>query len=803
MSIRPRPSTAAHSAAMHHQCEGPHGHASASSPPTPPPSAASPRSRRSRRTCRPVPTSASSAVVDSPQAPGRWSCTSGDGSAGEAPGRRRRAEHVRRRRRPARVRHLRRYRTARTSSTCWRRVRVPVITVLHTVLADPTPHQHEVLARVVAASSVDGDHDRGRPPAARRRAGASTPGRSTSSRTARTTTAPPRRSAPALHRRSHRADLGAARRGQGDRVGAGGAGRAADLRPAPRLPDRRPDPPEGARARRRGLPAPPGAPGRPARPRRRGAVRRPLPRRPDPAADRRGGRRRPAALRLARPGHVRRPDRGGRRRQAGGVDGASRTRSSCSPAAPGSSSRGATRPRSRPRSAACSPSPGWPARWPPPPVVSRRGLLWPAVAGQYLALGAEPAARAHPVGRLMYPAPVLRPPGPPQHADRPVRARPARPSRAPSTASASTTSPAGSSYVAPAAPVAAGGRAGGDLPAVHPVRAGRPGAVPQPPGPSTALAGRRDRRGPLGACPVGAGHARPARRRDPRVRRAALDAAVVGLRQRSPSWHATAYAALGAAEVLAVAPGEPAARALLRRRADAARPTRHRPGVAVAGRAPHLRQRRAPRGADRARRGAGRRRHPPARARPAATGSSRRRRTTTTCRSTPVGRRRDGDERPGFDQQPIEVAALAEACWRAFRRDAPGGLAGVPRPLRRVVPGRQRQRRRRSTTRVGRRLRRAPRGRRQPEPGRRVDPRRAVHPPARSASRSCRRSRDRSSTRAPRSGGRRTCCARTRRGWSARPFLPGRGDPRRGPVAPRGRARPRAGAPRRPRWTRP
>ena len=34
------------------------------------------------------------------------------------------------------------------------RVRVPVITVLHTVLAHPTPHQHEVLARVVAASSV-------------------------------------------------------------------------------------------------------------------------------------------------------------------------------------------------------------------------------------------------------------------------------------------------------------------------------------------------------------------------------------------------------------------------------------------------------------------------------------------------------------------------------------------------------------------------------------------------------------------------------------------------------------------------
>ena len=34
---------------------------------------------------------------------------------------------------------------------------------------------------------------------------------------------------------------------------------------------------------------------------------------------------------------------------------------------------------------------------------------------------------------------------------------------------------------------------------------------------------------------------------------------------------------------------------------------------------------------------------------------------------TPAGGWEDGDERPGFDQQPIEVAALAEASWRAFR----------------------------------------------------------------------------------------------------------------------------------------
>ena len=50
---------------------------------------------------------------------------------------------------------------------------------------------------------------------------------------------------------------------------------------------------------------------------------------------------------------------------------------------------------------------------------------------------------------------------------------------------------------------------------------------------------------------------------DPRVRRAALDAATVGLERRSPWWHAMAYAALGAAEVLGVEPGNQVARALV------------------------------------------------------------------------------------------------------------------------------------------------------------------------------------------------------------------------------------------------
>jgi len=33
---------------------------------------------------------------------------------------------------------------------------------------------------------------------------------------------------------------------------------------------------------------------------------------------------------------------------------------------------------------------------------------------------------------------------------------------------------------------------------------------------------------------------------------------------------------------------------------------------------------------------------------------------------TPVGGWVTGEPRPGFDQQPIEAAALADACWRAY-----------------------------------------------------------------------------------------------------------------------------------------
>ncbi|WP_456845303.1 glycosyltransferase [Cellulomonas sp. P5_C6] len=152
---------------------------------------------------------------------------------------------------------------------------------------------------------------------------------------------------------------------------------------------------------------------------------------------------------------------------------------------------------------------------------------------------------------------------------------------------------------------------------------------------------------------------------DPRVRRAALDAAGVGLQRRSPWWHAMAYAALGAAEVLELQPGSRAALGML---ADArtllAQPTDPSwpwpdarlsyanavlPEALVAigtalGDEDTLRA-----GLDLLHWLVAQETH------------------DGHLSMTPVGGRVEGDERPGFDQQPIEVAALAEACWRAFR----------------------------------------------------------------------------------------------------------------------------------------
>ena len=151
---------------------------------------------------------------------------------------------------------------------------------------------------------------------------------------------------------------------------------------------------------------------------------------------------------------------------------------------------------------------------------------------------------------------------------------------------------------------------------------------------------------------------------DPRVRRAAVDAAVVGLERRSPWWHATAYAALGAAEVLAVQPGNRVATAFL---ADArmllARPTDPAwpwpderltyanavlPEALVAIGTALEDDDTLHAGLDLLHWLVAQETH------------------DDHLSLTPAGGWQDGDERPGYDQQPIEVAAIAEACWRAF-----------------------------------------------------------------------------------------------------------------------------------------
>lgn len=152
---------------------------------------------------------------------------------------------------------------------------------------------------------------------------------------------------------------------------------------------------------------------------------------------------------------------------------------------------------------------------------------------------------------------------------------------------------------------------------------------------------------------------------DARVRSAALDGAVVSLQQRSPWWHAMAYAALGAAEVLDVQPANRAALGLLTDARDLlARPMDRSwpwPDARLTYANAVLPEALVAIGT--------------------ALGDD------DTLQAgldllhwlveeethdghlsmTPVGGRQDGDDRPGFDQQPIEVAALAEACWRAFR----------------------------------------------------------------------------------------------------------------------------------------
>ena len=152
--------------------------------------------------------------------------------------------------------------------------------------------------------------------------------------------------------------------------------RLQDLRPDADLHGGRPDPPEGARAARRGVPGrlhQLGAElGVAHAVRLRGRLPRPGGAGPADPLRRRGG----AAVRLHRAGHLRRAHRGGGRRRARWSPPRSRTPSSCSPTGPACSCRTRTRRRWPRRSGRSSPSPAWPPR-----LAGRSGRPDAALAG--------------------------------------------------------------------------------------------------------------------------------------------------------------------------------------------------------------------------------------------------------------------------------------------------------------------------------------------------------------------------------------------------------------------------------------
>ena len=155
--------------------------------------------------------------------------------------------------------------------------------------------------------------------------------------------------------------------------------------------------------------------------------------------------------------------------------------------------------------------------------------------------------------------------------------------------------------------------------------------------------------------------------------------------QRSTWPRAMAFAALGAAELLTVHARAPRRRGRSSRTAPTSSPG---PGDDPAWPWPEarldLRQRRAPRGDDRHRRRAGPTRACNVTASTSWPGCS----SHETADGPPVAhaRRRQRARtmsRPAFDQQPIEVAALADACARAAARRRPARSG--PRPSLRAV----------------------------------------------------------------------------------------------------------------------
>ena len=402
-----------------------------------------------------------------------------------------------------------------------------------------------------------------------------------------------------------------------------------------------------------------------------GVVRRLLSRPPgaDPV-DRRGRPGGPA-VRLRGPGHLRRARRRGRLRPAGHRDGVPRTRSSCSAAAPASSCPNAT--------------PAALADVVRGVVDHPEHLEQMAAECRRLAPGAVVARRRPPLRRprrvaarrrrgpdVIVPEPSFEHLAAMSDAHRDVRARRPRRAARRATATAPTTWPGCSSRPAasrsPTTPSSASpGWPTGSSPMPRASTARSATGAPA----DGRWHGRRGVDDCWGRAMWAFGTAAATGARG----RGCAEAAAVVVRPRARSnashWpRAMAFAALGAAEVLAVAPGPRRRAAPARRRRRRRRAARRRPGVGVAGGS----------------------------ARPTPTPPSPRRSSPPVAlldrpdvladglaaaglaprpgdgRRAPVADRRPaapdhGDRAPMFDQQPIEAAAMADACARAPRRD--------------------------------------------------------------------------------------------------------------------------------------
>ena len=100
-----------------------------------------------------------------------------------------------------------------------------------------------------------------------------------------------------------------------------------------------------------------------------------------------------------------------------------------------------------------------------------------------------------------------------------------------------------------------------------------------------------------------------------------------------------------------------------------------------------------------------------------------------------LGGRGPADSAPMYDQQPIEVAAMADACWRAADRHRRSILAARRCCRRTLVRRRERHRSADVRRQLWRRIRRVAARQRQPQPGRRVHPRLHLHDAARPVAR--------------------------------------------------------------------